>query len=971
MYTQLRKSGIEILGDIPWGSHFCQFYETKKDLLELLVPYFKAGLENNEYCLWVTCDPMTTEEAFLALKKAVPEFETYVKKKSIEILPHMDWFFVTGKFNTQQLNEAWIRKLDEALVKGYDGMRINGNETWLREGDWDNFMKYEHGLNKILSERRIIGLCTYPLSYSNGKMMLDVAHAHERIISKRKGEWEVLETPLPIQAQSKLNKLNQEIRKIKKRPSNLSSILSYGIAVLSVAVALIILLMSTPQLFNDGSYVSLFLCAVILSSWFGGVRPGLLAVVLSLLAFDYFFLSPLNSFSIEANEIPRLLFFLIPAIFVVWLTATQKNIINLFRRTRGVLEWTVQKLDHSNTALREENEERKRAELEISRQVELTTEIIHTIPTMIWCVLPDGKLDFVNQPWMDYTGLSLDEAKEEPFRIIHPEDLPNVMKKWEMNRDAGNYHEDEMRLRRADGEYRWFLVRTAPLRDKEGSVVKWYGVSIEIEERKKIEEKLRQSESLLMEAEDLAHVGSWSLDLSSKTVTWSDELYKIFGVDPSGFDKSLEGVIGFTHPADKDFIIQIVEKAIATHEPNDFHYRMIRPDGDERILHVRLAVMTNEEGSPTRIYGAVQDVTERKKAEDELRRAYQRLSYHVENTPLAVIERDKDLNITRWSGQAEKIFGWSASEVLGKNMYDRDFPIVYRDDKEKVAEVDYELTNGLIDRNLILNRNYTKDGKVIYCEWYNSVLRDEQGNVVTILSLTHDVTERKEAEEKLNTSYEQIRSLSEHLTNVREVERKHIAREIHDELGQELTVLKMDVGSLVKKLPLTDDIMRKRLASFSGLIDNIVQSVRRIASELRPSLLDDLGLTAAIAWHMEEFEKRSGIKSHFKEPKDEWILPDPVKINLFRIVQEATTNIGRHSNATEVHVNLEHNDHSIVLRVFDNGVGFNAETICKGNTLGILGMRERASIVGGKLEIKTAPGNGTEIFVSVPAAVNK
>jgi signal transduction histidine kinase len=250
-------------------------------------------------------------------------------------------------------------------------------------------------------------------------------------------------------------------------------------------------------------------------------------------------------------------------------------------------------------------------------------------------------------------------------------------------------------------------------------------------------------------------------------------------------------------------------------------------------------------------------------------------------------------------------------------------------------------------------------------------LRDEQGNVVTILSLTHDVTERKEAEEKLNTSYEQIRSLSEHLTNVREVERKHIAREIHDELGQELTVLKMDVGSLVKKLPLTDDIMRKRLASFSGLIDNIVQSVRRIASELRPSLLDDLGLTAAIAWHMEEFEKRSGIKSHFKEPKDEWILPDPVKINLFRIVQEATTNIGRHSNATEVHVNLEHNDHSIVLRVFDNGVGFNAETICKGNTLGILGMRERASIVGGKLEIKTAPGNGTEIFVSVPAAVNK
>src|SRR6476661_1233062 len=123
MSTQLRKSGIEVLGDIPWRSHFCLFYDTKKDLLELLVPYFKAGLENNEYCLWVTCDPMTSEEAFLALKKAVPGFESYVEKKSIEILPHMDWFFVTGKFNSKQLNEAWIKKLDEALAKGYDGMR--------------------------------------------------------------------------------------------------------------------------------------------------------------------------------------------------------------------------------------------------------------------------------------------------------------------------------------------------------------------------------------------------------------------------------------------------------------------------------------------------------------------------------------------------------------------------------------------------------------------------------------------------------------------------------------------------------------------------------------------------------------------------------------------------------------------------------------------------------------------------------
>ena len=127
MLAELRKSGIDVLGDIPWGSHFCQFYETKKDLLELLVPYFKAGLENNEYCLWIVADPMTIDDALHGLKKTVPDLQKYIEKKSIEILPYLSWFMPTGEFNGHQLNQAWLQKLDEALAKGYDGMRINGN----------------------------------------------------------------------------------------------------------------------------------------------------------------------------------------------------------------------------------------------------------------------------------------------------------------------------------------------------------------------------------------------------------------------------------------------------------------------------------------------------------------------------------------------------------------------------------------------------------------------------------------------------------------------------------------------------------------------------------------------------------------------------------------------------------------------------------------------------------------------------
>jgi hypothetical protein len=152
--NDLRKTGIDVLGDIPWGTHLCQFYETKEDLLELLVPFFKAGLEHNEYCLWIIADPMTADDALNALKKAVPHFEQYIEKKSIEILPYMDWFMTTGKFHAKHISKAWIQKLDEALVRGYDGMRINGNESWLERNGWDNFMEYERDLHNIFKSRR-------------------------------------------------------------------------------------------------------------------------------------------------------------------------------------------------------------------------------------------------------------------------------------------------------------------------------------------------------------------------------------------------------------------------------------------------------------------------------------------------------------------------------------------------------------------------------------------------------------------------------------------------------------------------------------------------------------------------------------------------------------------------------------------------------------------------------------------------
>jgi PAS domain S-box-containing protein len=360
------------------------------------------------------------------------------------------------------------------------------------------------------------------------------------------------------------------------------------------------------------------------------------------------------------------------------------------------------------------------------------------------------------------------------------------------------------------------------------------------------------------------------------------------------------------------------------------------------------------------------EIKERIRAEEELRLAYQRLTYHVENTPLAVIEFDKELNIKRWSGRAEEIFGWKASEALLKNIDDPGLQIIHEEDKKVVAKINEELMQGTVNRNLSLNRNYTKYGEVIYCEWHNSVLRDEHGRIITILSLVHDVTERRNAEETLSRSYEEIRQLSNHLQNIREEERSHIAREIHDELGQQLTVLKMDVLGLGKKLNAADAAIHEKIGEIIGLLDATMQSVRKISSELRPSLLYNLGLVAAIEWQLREFGKRSGIKTAFIEPAEELKIPDPQKNSLFRIFQESLTNAGRHANATKINVSLKENNGRLILSVEDNGQGFEKEKIGAKQTLGILGMKERCQMMGGNFEIRSAPAKGTTVIVSVP-----
>jgi signal transduction histidine kinase len=234
--------------------------------------------------------------------------------------------------------------------------------------------------------------------------------------------------------------------------------------------------------------------------------------------------------------------------------------------------------------------------------------------------------------------------------------------------------------------------------------------------------------------------------------------------------------------------------------------------------------------------------------------------------------------------------------------------------------------------------------------------------------LAQEIAERRLIEERLRESEENLRALATHLQSVREEEQTRIAREIHDELGQSLTGLKMDLGWLAKRLPAGQKGLANKVEAMSSLIDDTIHSVRRIATGLRPEVLDEVGLAAAVAWQAREFQKRTGIRCRFALPP-EAPEPDPERATaLFRIYQEVLTNVARHANATRVDIDLKVNAGTLVLEVKDNGKGIAPAQIENTKSLGILGMRERAMLFEGKIDIDGAPGKGTRVSVSIPVA---
>src|SRR5467141_363752 len=401
---------------------------------------------------------------------------------------------------------------------------------------------------------------------------------------------------------------------------------------------------------------------------------------------------------------------------------------------------------------------------------------------------------------------------------------------------------------------------------------------------------------------------------------------------------------------------------------------------------------------------AFEDVTDRKLAEQILRDSEERFRLLVQGVQeYAIFQLDPMGHVVSWNAGAERLKGYGSEEVIGKH-----FSVFYPQEDQMNNK-----PQGLLAKAARYGQSedegwrIRKDGSRFWANVVVTALRDPKENLLGFAKLTRDMTERREkeealtkakellelrveqrtavltrvnqelrteiaerqhAEEELRKSRDQLRALAARLQSVREEERTYIAREIHEELGQACTAIKMDLALIGRKLTKRQTALRAKVDSAMQLADDMIGTLRKIASQLRPRTLDDLGLPAALEAQAQEFESRTGIHCSVALPEDPLTLDTDRSTAIFRIFQESLTNVARHAHATRVEARLRRENDRIVFQVFDNGTGFDPEVAKARKSLGLIGMQERALLLNGDFKTEGMPGSGTTMTLTIPLA---
>jgi PAS domain S-box-containing protein len=460
-------------------------------------------------------------------------------------------------------------------------------------------------------------------------------------------------------------------------------------------------------------------------------------------------------------------------------------------------------------------------------------------PALMFIKDLDGRYRFANRQFLERFGLRLEQVLGRTDAELFPRGQAHVFRANDAEVLAGRRPlEAEERARYMDGEHVSLVVKF-PLFDPEGRVSAIGGIATDITERKLTEQALAEQRKLLQEAQNIAGLGCWEWDPASGRLTWSEQLYRLYGVEPSSFQPSFESYLERVHPGDRQHSGERVARALIDGHPFSSEERILRPDGALR---------------------------------------------------------------------------WLRS----------------------------------------------------HCE----VVRDANGRPIKLLGACLDVTESRTSEQALRAAASSLQALSRRLVEAEEAERRRIAGELHDRVGQNLSALNINLdivlGALGEHAPMD---VRVRLRDSLALVDGTLQSIENVMADLRPPLLEEYGLGAALGWYAEEFFKRTGIEVDFQDEareKNRQLRRDAA-VALFRIAQEALHNVAKHANAKGVRITVSASAEAMTVEIGDDGAGFDAAAAeARASRWGMTTMRERAEAAGGRVEITSARGTGTVLRATVP-----
>lgn len=488
----------------------------------------------------------------------------------------------------------------------------------------------------------------------------------------------------------------------------------------------------------------------------------------------------------------------------------------------------------------------------------------------------------------------------------------------------------------------------------------------EIEDRKRAEVELKRTTEYLENVIENSADAIGIVDKHGKVILWNRRSAQIYGYELD----ELVGKTAFDLYEDPIELDRMLKRLRSNELVREYEILMKKRDGSVVPMDISISLLKDEMGNTIGSVCVARDLSERKRSELALKAARDELSRYSKNLERQVRERTREITgILRYTpsvvyiknkagcyslvnSRFEELFGIGAEEVYGKTDHDL-FPSEIAD-RLRAGDIETLSKRRSSQVEEAVNRD---DGPHTYLS-VKFPLYDERGEPTSVCGIATDITELKKVQDKL-------RLLSASIMDSQEKERTAIARELHDELGQVLTALRMDAAWLLKRLKDSDTVASERSQAMCRLVDKTIDDVRNIALRLRPGVLDDLGLIAALEWFAADFEKRTEIVCVFRHANVRKV-DNIVATAAYRIVQEALTNVARHASATRVDVTLRRKGTLFVLTVEDNGVGFEVGKIDESEALGIAGMRERANLAGGSLEIRSRPGKGARMQCKLP-----